>query len=41
MRSCKPVRSRRGLYRREYAGTTLSSHLGLDRPGTLSRQAAS
>jgi FMN-dependent oxidoreductase (nitrilotriacetate monooxygenase family) len=36
-----PELQRRGLYRREYAGTTLRSHLGLDRPGTLLRQAAS
>jgi hypothetical protein len=36
-----PELQRRGLYRREYAGTTLRSHLGLDRPATLVRQAAS
>jgi FMN-dependent oxidoreductase (nitrilotriacetate monooxygenase family) len=36
-----PELQRRGLYRREYAGTTLRSHLGLERPGTLQRQAAS
>jgi FMN-dependent oxidoreductase (nitrilotriacetate monooxygenase family) len=36
-----PELQRRGLYRTEYAGTTLRSHLGLDRPGTLQRQAAS
>jgi FMN-dependent oxidoreductase (nitrilotriacetate monooxygenase family) len=31
----------RGLYRNEYAGTTLRSHLGLDRRETIRRQAAS
>jgi hypothetical protein len=36
-----PELQRRGLYRRDYAGTTLRSHLGLDRPGALLRQAAS
>jgi FMN-dependent oxidoreductase (nitrilotriacetate monooxygenase family) len=36
-----PELQRRGLYRRDYAGTTLRSHLGLDRPGTMLRQAAS
>ena len=36
-----PELQRRGLYRSEYAGTTLRSHLGLDRPGTVLRQAAS
>jgi FMN-dependent oxidoreductase (nitrilotriacetate monooxygenase family) len=36
-----PELQRRGLYRTEYAGTTLRSHLGLERPGTLQRQAAS
>ena len=36
-----PELQRRGLYRREYAGTTLRSHLGLERPGSLLRQAAS
>jgi FMN-dependent oxidoreductase (nitrilotriacetate monooxygenase family) len=36
-----PELQRRGLYRTEYAGTTLRSHLGLDRPGIIQRQAAS
>jgi alkanesulfonate monooxygenase SsuD/methylene tetrahydromethanopterin reductase-like flavin-dependent oxidoreductase (luciferase family) len=36
-----PELQRRALYRSEYAGTTLRSHLGLDRPGTMLRQAAS
>jgi FMN-dependent oxidoreductase (nitrilotriacetate monooxygenase family) len=36
-----PELQRRGLYRTEYAGTTLRSHLGLDRPGVIRRQAAS
>lgn len=36
-----PELQRRGLYRTEYAGTTLRSHLGLERPGVLRRQAAS
>jgi N-acetyl-S-(2-succino)cysteine monooxygenase len=36
-----PELQRRGLYRREYTGTTLRSHLGLDRPGVMRRQAAS
>jgi FMN-dependent oxidoreductase (nitrilotriacetate monooxygenase family) len=36
-----PELQRRGLYRTEYAGTTLRSHLGLGRPGTVQRQAAS
>jgi FMN-dependent oxidoreductase (nitrilotriacetate monooxygenase family) len=36
-----PELRRRGLYRTEYAGTTLRSHLGLDRPGVMRRQAAS
>jgi FMN-dependent oxidoreductase (nitrilotriacetate monooxygenase family) len=36
-----PELQRRGLYRTEYAGTTLRSHLGLDRPGVMRRQAAS
>jgi N-acetyl-S-(2-succino)cysteine monooxygenase len=36
-----PELQRRGLYRSEYAGTTLRSHLGLDRPGAMLRQAAS
>ncbi len=27
-----PVLQRRGLYRQDYAGTTLRGHLGLDRP---------
>ena len=36
-----PELQRRGLYRTEYAGTTLRSHLGLDRPGIIRRQAAS
>jgi FMN-dependent oxidoreductase (nitrilotriacetate monooxygenase family) len=36
-----PELQRRGLYRSEYAGTTLRAHLGLDRPSTIRRQAAS
>jgi alkanesulfonate monooxygenase SsuD/methylene tetrahydromethanopterin reductase-like flavin-dependent oxidoreductase (luciferase family) len=36
-----PELQRRGLYRTEYTGTTLRSHLGLDRRGTMLRQAAS
>jgi FMN-dependent oxidoreductase (nitrilotriacetate monooxygenase family) len=36
-----PELQRRGLYRTEYSGTTLRSHLGLDRPGVVRRQAAS
>lgn len=36
-----PELQRRGLYRTEYTGTTLRSHLGLDRPGVIRRQAAS
>ena len=36
-----PELQRRGLYRTEYAATTLRSHLGLDRPGVMRRQAAS
>ena len=36
-----PELQRRGLYRTEYAGTTLRSHLGLDRPGIIRQQAAS
>src|SRR5689334_14449380 len=36
-----PELQRRGLYRTEYAGTTLRSHLGLERHGTMLRQAAS
>jgi len=36
-----PELQRRGLYRTEYAGTTLRSHLGLERPGVMRRQAAS
>ena len=36
-----PELQRRGLYRTEYAGTTLRSHLGLERPGVMQRQAAS
>src|SRR4029077_2754026 len=35
-----PELQRRGLYRKEYAGTTLRSHLGLERPGVMRRQAA-
>ncbi len=29
-----PILQDRGLFRREYAGTTLRDHLGLSRPGT-------
>jgi N-acetyl-S-(2-succino)cysteine monooxygenase len=36
-----PELQRRGLYRTEYSATTLRSHLGLDRPGVVRRQAAS
>jgi alkanesulfonate monooxygenase SsuD/methylene tetrahydromethanopterin reductase-like flavin-dependent oxidoreductase (luciferase family) len=36
-----PELQRRGVYRTEYTGTTLRSHLGLERPGVLRRQAAS
>jgi FMN-dependent oxidoreductase (nitrilotriacetate monooxygenase family) len=36
-----PELQRRGLYRTEYSGTTLRSHLGLERPGVMRRQAAS
>jgi FMN-dependent oxidoreductase (nitrilotriacetate monooxygenase family) len=36
-----PELQRRGLYRHEYAGTTLRSHLGLDRREIMRRQAAS
>ena len=36
-----PELQRRGLYRTEYAGTTLRSHLGLDRREIIRRQAAS
>ena len=32
---------RRGLYRNEYAGTTLRSHLGLERREIIRQQAAS
>jgi hypothetical protein len=28
-----PEMQRRGIFRREYAGTTLREHLGLPRPG--------
>jgi FMN-dependent oxidoreductase (nitrilotriacetate monooxygenase family) len=36
-----PELQRRGLYRKEYEGTTLRSHLGLERPGTMRQRAAS
>ena len=36
-----PELQRRGLYRNEYAGTTLRSHLGLDRREIIRQQAAS
>jgi N-acetyl-S-(2-succino)cysteine monooxygenase len=36
-----PELQRRGLYRHEYAGTTLRSHLGLDRREIMRQQAAS
>jgi N-acetyl-S-(2-succino)cysteine monooxygenase len=36
-----PELQRRGLYRKEYEGTTLRSHLGLERPGTTRQRAAS
>jgi alkanesulfonate monooxygenase len=36
-----PELQRRGLYRKEYEGTTLRSHLGLERPGTIRQRAAS
>jgi FMN-dependent oxidoreductase (nitrilotriacetate monooxygenase family) len=36
-----PELQRRGLYRRDYEGTTLRAHLGLERPGTAQRRAAS
>jgi len=36
-----PELQRRGLYRNEYTGTTLRSHLGLDRREIVQRQAAS
>jgi FMN-dependent oxidoreductase (nitrilotriacetate monooxygenase family) len=36
-----PELQRRGLYRTEYSGTTLRSHLGLERPSVMRRQAAS
>ena len=36
-----PELQRRGLFRKEYAGTTLRSHLGLDRREIMRRQAAS
>src|SRR5437762_4016108 len=36
-----PELQRRGLYRNEYAGTTLRSHLGLNRREIIRRQAAS
>ena len=36
-----PELQRRGLYRNEYAGTTLRSHLGLDRREVIRQQAAS
>jgi len=32
-----PILQARGLFRRDYAGTTLRGHLGLDRPGRASR----
>jgi hypothetical protein len=34
-----PELQRRGLFRREYQGTTLRDHFGLPRPGPLSRPA--
>jgi FMN-dependent oxidoreductase (nitrilotriacetate monooxygenase family) len=34
-----PILQRRGLFRTEYAGTTLREHLGLSRPDRLSRAA--
>lgn len=36
-----PELQRRGLYRKDYTGTTLRSHLGLERPGPIVRRAAS
>ena len=36
-----PELQRRGLYRKDYAGTTLRSHLGLERPKPRVRRAAS
>ena len=36
-----PELQRRGLFRTEYAGTTLRSHLGLDRREIIRQQAAS
>jgi len=36
-----PELQRRGLYRKDYEGTTLRSHLGLERPGTTRQRAAS
>ena len=30
-----PILQARGLFRRDYEGTTLRGHLGLDRPGRL------
>jgi FMN-dependent oxidoreductase (nitrilotriacetate monooxygenase family) len=36
-----PELQRRGLYRREYEGITLRSHLGLERPAAMTRRAAS
>jgi hypothetical protein len=36
-----PELQRHRLYRKEYAGTTLRSHLGLERRGIMRRQAAS
>jgi hypothetical protein len=36
-----PELQRRGLYRKEYAGKTLRSHLGLERRERVLRQAAS
>jgi FMN-dependent oxidoreductase (nitrilotriacetate monooxygenase family) len=36
-----PELQRRGLYRKDYTGTTLRSHLGLDRREIMRRQAAS
>jgi alkanesulfonate monooxygenase SsuD/methylene tetrahydromethanopterin reductase-like flavin-dependent oxidoreductase (luciferase family) len=36
-----PELQRRGLYRKDYGGTTLRSHLGLKRPDAAVRRAAS
>ena len=39
VRMVVPELQRRNLFRREYAGTTLRDHLGLDRPDSVYRPA--